>query len=324
MKKVLKGCIWGLVLFVFGVWVGRGRVYSGAYDVAATLPMPAPAVAVSYAVDRKTTIPNVLVSDAEPASSVEEDPVNFVSASLLSTKVAEAAAGYIVFVDAAPDLNPNASAWPRDKVEALAGFYDRAVRERYVGHAGFESLVAWAAACNISQATPIFIVYDEAHSQGAQPTMKRYGEIVVITYGTTIRTMVASHGIKLALHELAHVWDSAQAWRLSGEMGQIVQNPHNYPTAKARDEGAHEDFAESVTAYLWPSYAVNVRWSDDEPDFNARYDEPVDGVWLLDRHDYVERLFAGEELDDLKEAAARLPVPVAYSDSEVEVPSRNP
>lgn len=331
MNKFFGGLLWAIVVLVFGVWAVRGQAHweqtppTVEMEVALTPNILAQPMSVLEMIG-DTGATHVTSGDVAtlPMSLSSKQSSSSIASMLLAAKVTDAANGHIVFVDYAADLNPDASAWPRDKVDALAHFYDRAVREGYAGRNGFGSVGAWAAACKVSKTNPVFIVYDETHSCGSQPTMKRYGDIVVITYGKTIRTMVSSHGIQLALHELAHVWDSAHEWRLSAEMSQIVQNPHNYPTAKARDEGAHEDFAESVTAYLWPGYAVNVRWSDDESDFNVRYDEPVDGVWVMDRHDYVGRLFEGEDLDMLKAEAARLPISVAYSDVEVEVPPREP
>ena len=107
---------------------------------------------------------------------------------------------------------------------------------------------------------------------------------------------------------MAHIWDEVYDWELGAGIATVVQNPDNYPTAKAHNEGAHEDFAESVTAYLWPGYAANVRWADDDPRFYEHYGELPDEVWTLDRYDYIARLFQGETVDTIR-ALEKPPAP---------------
>lgn len=206
--------------------------------------------------------------------------------------VAEAAEGHIAFVSNATRINPNSTGWPQEKVRRLASFYDQAVQNGYVGRGGFDSVLQWAAMFGISTEKPILVIYDPTH--GVQPVVRWHDTIPVITYGKVIRTSIPSHGIQLATHELAHIWDEAYEWQLGAAIATVVQNPGDYPTAKAQNEGAHEDFAESVTAYLSPNYAANVRWADDDPRFNKRYSAEPDALWSLDRYDYIERLFQGD------------------------------
>ena len=63
-------------------------------------------------------------------------------------------------------------------------------------------------------------------------------------------------------------------------------NPDGFSVAKARHQGPNEGFAESVTALLWPGYAVNRTWSDDELDAA----DGLDVTWTMDRHDFVGTL----------------------------------
>jgi hypothetical protein len=211
-------------------------------------------------------------------------------------RAAEAVDGYIVFLNEATYIRPSCGTWPDQKVQALAQIYEHAVFDAYAGREGFESVNAWAAAFGLSQARPLIIVYDPDHPLDPQPSVTQYEGTPVIVYGKTIRVAVARSASLMAIHELAHVWDAAHGWALSAAMVDIVDNPSNYPTAKAR-ENPREDFAESVTAYLRAGYAVNERWSDDDVRFYHRYGEGFDDVWSMDRHDYIACLFAGDSVE---------------------------
>jgi len=200
------------------------------------------------------------------------------------TVVAEAADGYIVFVEDAGGVIAGASAWPQVKLEALVEFYEQAVLA-YTDETGFGTVELWAAALNISRENPLRVVYagNKGHPVPARAG-RREGTSIITHY--TLRTAVSTKGIQLVLHEMAHVWDGAHGWELGEAILSEVQNPDGFPTAKARDEGPKEDFAESVTATLWPGYAVNREWSDDEPGA----DDGPDVTWTLDRQDFVETL----------------------------------
>lgn len=214
--------------------------------------------------------------------------------------VAEAAGGHILFVNKATRIDPQSATWPSEKVHRLASFYDQAVQNGYVGRDGFDNVAQWAAAFGISTEKPILVIYDP--TRGVQPVVRWHDTIPVITYGKVIRTSIPSHSIQLATHELAHVWDEAHDWQLGAAIATVVQNPDEYPTAKAQNEGAHEDFAEAVTAYLSANYAANVRWADDDPRFEKSYGDQPDAVWTLDRYDYIERLFQGEPVAAIRDA----------------------
>jgi hypothetical protein len=237
-----------------------------------------------------------------------------------STRAAEAVGGYIVFLDGAKQIRPSCSVWPEQKVQALAYFYERAVFEDYIGRMGFESVEAWASAFGLSKDTPLVIVYDPEHALDPQPCVIQHLGSPVIVYGKTIRVFVRDLTIRMAIHELAHVWDAAHNWGFSAAMGAVVQNPDNYPTAKAR-ENAREDFAESVTAYLRSGYAINERWSDDDLRFYRRYGEGFDTIWPMDRHDYVAQLFAGDTVEMLLAQNWELPFAFEHEDGVV-VPVR--
>jgi hypothetical protein len=63
-------------------------------------------------------------------------------------------------------------------------------------------------------------------------------------------------------HEVAHYWDQGHQLGLSTQMGNWV-NWGDPPTEYAT-ENSLEDFAESVTAYLWPDYdGGRFYWTDD-------------------------------------------------------------
>jgi hypothetical protein len=200
------------------------------------------------------------------------------------TVIAEAADGYIVFVEDAGSVIAGASAWPQVKLEALVEFYEQAVLA-YTGETGFGTVEVWAAALNISRENPLRVVYAGNHGDPV-PARAGWRDGTAIITHYTLRTAVSTKGIQLVLHEMAHIWDGAHGWELGEAILSEVQNPRGFPTVKARDEGPKEDFAESVTALLWPGYAVNRAWSDDEPGAS----EGPDATWTLDRHDYVEAL----------------------------------
>lgn len=241
---------------------------------------------------------------SEPTAPVHHEPTAPIDDR--AARAAEAVDGYIVFLDGAEHIRPSCNVWPRQKVQALAYFYERAVLEGYMGRMRFESIEAWAAAFGISKNAPLVIVYDPEHALDPQPCVMQHQGSPVIVYGKTIRVFVRSLAIRMAIHELAHVWDAAHDWELSTAMEAVVQNPDNYPTAKAR-ENTREDFAESVTAYLQAGYAINERWSDDDLRFYRRYGEGFDTIWPMDRYDYVAHLFAGDTVEMLLAQSWELP-----------------
>ncbi len=200
------------------------------------------------------------------------------------TVVAEAADGYIVFVEDAGSVIAGASAWPQVKLEALIPFYGAAFAA-YTGEQGFGTVELWAAAFGITRDSPIRVVY-AGNQPDPVPARAGWVEGTAIITHYKLRTSVSTKGIQLVIHELANIWDGAHSWALGEAVADTVQNPDGFPTAKARDEGPKEDFAESVTATLWPGYAVNQAWSDDEPGAEG---DP-DATWTLDRHDYIEAL----------------------------------
>ena len=145
----------------------------------------------------------------------------------------------------------------------------------------------------------------------------------MITYGPTIRMRTASHGLRLAVHELAHVWDGAHGWTLSKGLARVVQNPGTYPTARARDGGPLETFAESVTVHLIDGCACDERWSDDDPRFYTRFGVQPDEVWAFDRYDYVAQLLAGASMAEIREEADALRVPdVVIAEDDRAMPER--
>jgi len=204
------------------------------------------------------------------------------------TIVAETADGLIIFVEDAGAIVDGASRWPATKLEALVRFYDEAVA-RYTAPSAFGSLDRWAEAFGISKDNPIRVIYVGRGRDAAPARAGRIAGIPVITH-FALRTSVSTAGVQLVLHEMAHIWDSAHDWALGEAIADTVQNPDAFPTAKARDEGPKEDFAESVTATLWPGYAVNQEWSDNDRD-NAGSTAPAHNRRpILDRCDYVEGL----------------------------------
>ena len=205
------------------------------------------------------------------------------------TIVAEAAGGTIVFVEDAGAIAEGASDWPPAKLTAVVKFYEEAVA-RYTAASAFGSVERWAKAFGISVDNPIRVVYAGKARDTAPARATWIAGMPVITH-YALRTSVSTAGVKLVVHELAHIWDGAHNRELGEAIETTVQNPDGFPTAKARDEGSKEDFAESVTATLWPGYAVNESWSDDEPGRSRRASAAPDTLWTMDRHDYVESLY---------------------------------
>ena len=175
------------------------------------------------------------------------------------------------------------------KLAAVVRFYDEAVA-RYTAASAFGSTERWAETFGISADNPIRVVYAGNHRDSA-PARARWIEGTAVITHYKLRTSVSTVGVQLVLHELAHVWDGAHGWALGEAIATTVQNPEGFPTAKARDEGPREDFAESVTATLWPGYAVNQTWSDNELGRTHQTVSAPDSVWTMDRRDYVVGLF---------------------------------
>ena len=218
-----------------------------------------------------------------PAASVTTTPEALSEPTPPLDVVAEAAHGYVVFANNAHHLNSNAAAWPQVKLQTLVDIYDEAILGYYAAEDSFGSVKGWAKTFGISKSNPIVIIYVQGDAHGAPARAAWQGTSPVVTH-YTLRTAVPSQTTKLILHELAHIWDHAHDWTLSEQMVIVIQNPEGYPTAKARNEGPKEDFAESVTAALWQGYAVNATWSDNDS-------AQPDAQWTLDRHDYVDELF---------------------------------
>jgi len=195
--------------------------------------------------------------------------------------VAEAADGYIVFVEDASHVVEGATDWPQAKLDALVSFYEEAIAA-YIGETGFGSTERWAEAFGISKDNPLRVVYAGNKADPA-PARAGWREGTAVITHYTLRTSISTTCIQLVIHEMAHIWDGANDWALGEDLIETVENPEGFPTAKARDEGPKEDFAESVTALLWPGYAVNALWSDDTSD-------APDATWTMDRHDFVEAL----------------------------------
>jgi hypothetical protein len=235
-----------------------------------------------------------------PASPPLAAPVT--STTVLSAAV-RAADGRVVFLDDAAPLNRASAPWPREKVYHMRYFYEHAITMGFAGRRGFGDVACWSEAFGISASHPIYVIYDTNHALGVQPTVGWDVEraVPVITYGSGIRTKVPSQGIELAMHELAHIWDGAHGWALSATMVDVVENPANYPTARARNGGPKEDFADSVVAFFRLDYATNVRWSDDDIRFRQRYGTGLDEVWRLDRYDYVALLLEGATVESLRD-----------------------
>lgn len=96
------------------------------------------------------------------------------------------------------------------------------------------------------------------------------------------------------VHELAHAWDGANGWELSNDMKSSLDAGFNYPILHFLlpnnsdywyDPGdgpppcgvdklfnAREDFAESVTAYIYPDKAI-----DSAKERNWPYTNPIFG-----------------------------------------------
>ncbi len=221
----------------------------------------------------------LLVAAFQSVAGTDPEPVT----------VAEAAGGLVVFVEDAGAIVDGASDWPPTKLTALVRFYDEAI-VRYTAELAFGSSSRWADAFGISPETPIRVVY-AGNGHDVAPARAGWVAGIPVISHTTLRTSVSTAGVQLELHELAHIWDGAHDWALGEAIADTVQNPEGFATAKARDEGSKEDFAESVTATLWPGYAINRDWSDDVQSDRRSAPLGPDGQWTMDRHDYVTSLF---------------------------------
>lgn len=255
--------------------------------IAPTISSPASHVSETTGADIAAPAPTQ--SDAEPTFS--EAPVDDPAMGPLPpmTVVAEAAGGYVVFVEGAEATIPGASGWPQAKLSALVSYYEEAVA-LYASDAGFGSTERWAAAFRISRDNPIRVVYAGNQPDPAPARASRIGGTAIVTH-YTLRTSVRTVAVQLVIHELAHIWDNAHAWELGETIQSTVDNAEGFPTAKARDEGPKEDFAESVTATLWSGYAVNADWSDDGPGQRGHAADMLDVDRMFDRRNYVDSLF---------------------------------
>ena len=268
----LSKAIWAAAVGVGVALVGHSQAQTAAGELPAMHMVNLSQETVAAILERATVIPAQLPQAVEPV--VEPAPTLEI--------VAKAAQGYIVFADSAKHLNPRSTRWPQAKLEAMVSVYDEAVLNHYAAEDGFGSISRWAEAFGISQDNPIVVIYVKGDAHGAPARASWKGETPTVTH-FTLRTSVPSEVVKLVIHELAHIWDSAHDWKLSDAMVSTVQNPEEHPTAKARDEGPLEDFAESVTATLVEGYAVNGEWTDDAG-------AQPDAAWTMDRFDFVSEL----------------------------------
>jgi hypothetical protein len=217
--------------------------------------------------------------------------------------------GYMVFVNNAKHIDPSATEWPTDKMDTVKQVYDDAILNGYAGPKGFGSLDRWGSAFGISRAKPngtnaggaIRLIYKPEKVAHAGWNQTPLGRIPSVDFGDA-RVPVAD--TYQAYHELAHVWDGAQSSTLHESMstamgvketdaGRVTDIEHhgNFPTSYAATGGVSEDFADSVAAYFLMK-AENDDWADDDP----RSGYTPDANWYppdrMDRHDYLEKLFA--------------------------------